>query len=424
MAEQPPARLRGRRVALHVSGGIALVKVPELITRLRREGAEVRVAMTPTATALISPTTLQALSGQPVAWRLPTPRGGRRSAEEAAPGHGMAHLQLASWAELQLVAPATASTLARLALGLADDVVSATLLASPAPLLLAPAMETGMWRAAATQANLATLRGRGASVVGPVSGRLASGREGEGRMAEPGEILEAALALLSPAGPMRGWEVLVTAGGTREPIDPVRFLGNRSSGRMGLRLAAEAARRGALVRLVSTVPQPDLPEGVELIPVETGEEMLRACLRLLPRARLLLMAAAVADYRLERPSERKLHRSEAPELELRLVANVDVLAELSRARPRDCLVVGFAAETEDVRRRGEEKLRRKGCDLLVANQVGGERSAMGGDHAAATLLATDGRVTELAWEPKAEIAARILDEAERLAARVRPAAPD
>lgn len=414
MVELGRARLAGRRIAVHVSGGIALVKVPELITRLRREGAEVRVAMTPTATSFISPTTLQALSGHAVAWRLPRQRGERGRGPEVDPGHGMAHLELSSWAEFHLLVPATASSLARLALGLADDVVSATLLASSAPILVAPAMESGMWRSPATQANLATLRARGVEVVGPVRGRLASGREGEGRMAEAEQILEALLERLS-AGALRGWRVLVTSGGTREPIDPVRYLGNRSSGRMGWALAQAAARRGAEVELVTSAEGDFERSRVTVTRVETAAEMLACCLERLPGCRLVLMAAAVADFRVAEPLAHKLHREGRGELELRLVANPDVLQELLRARPPGCLLVGFAAETEEVRERGLEKLRRKSCDLIVANQVAGERSAMGGDFAAASLFARDGVSSEFPFGPKSELAERILEEALRLA---------
>jgi len=413
MAEEMRPELSRRRVAVHVAGGVAVVKVPELITLLRRQGAEVRVAMTPSATSFISPTTLRALSGNPVAWRLFPARGSARSVDDET-GHGMAHLDLATWADCHLVVPATASTLARLALGLADDVVSATLLATAAPIVVAPAMETGMWHNPATQQNLAVLVARGARVVGPVSGRLASGRLGEGRLAEPAEILAATLLVLRPQGPLRDWEVLVTAGGTREPIDPVRYLGNRSSGKMGERLAAEAANRGAVVHLVTAAEAaPELP-GVETVRVETADQMLRACLALLPSARLVLMAAAVADFRVEQPSSRKLHRRSQPVLELRLVPNVDILARLTADRPAGCLIVGFAAETEGVARGGLAKLKRKGCDMIVANPVGGEHSAMGGDMAEATLLTRSGRTIELDWRPKSAIAAAILDEAERL----------
>jgi phosphopantothenoylcysteine decarboxylase/phosphopantothenate--cysteine ligase len=416
MPDQVGQQLGGRKVAVHVCGGVAVVKVPHLITSLRGQGAEVRVAMTPSATAFISPTTLQALSGNPVAWRLFPAKGRARDAgtDEPHGGHGMPHIDLSSWAECHLVAPATASSLARLATGLADDVVSSTLLATTAPIILAPAMETGMWRNPATQQNLATLISRGALVVGPVSGRLASGRHGEGRMAEPEAILAATLRLLRPNGPLRGWEVLVTSGGTREPVDPVRYLGNRSSGKMGERLAAEAASRGASVRLVTAVEREiELPT-VEITRVDTAEEMLQACLAVLPTTRLLLMAAAVSDFRVEEPAPSKLHRTMQPELQLRLVPSVDVLARLIAERPPDCLVVGFAAETEDVAERGREKLERKGCDMVVANLVAGAHSAMGGDMAEATVLSRDGRTLELAWQPKAAIAAAILDEAQRL----------
>ncbi|MFZ0169930.1 MAG: bifunctional phosphopantothenoylcysteine decarboxylase/phosphopantothenate--cysteine ligase CoaBC [Candidatus Dormiibacterota bacterium] len=417
MADLIGRQLSGRKVVVHVCGGVAVVKVPELITALRGQGAEVRVAMTPSATSFISPTTLQALSGNPVSWRLFPAKGRAREAGLVEPmeGHGMAHIDLSTWADCHLVVPATASTMARLALGLADDVVSSTLLATRAPFILAPAMESGMWRNPATQQNLATLVGRGALVVGPVSGRLASGRDGQGRMAEPEAILAATLRLLRPEGPLRGWEVLVTSGGTREPIDPVRYLGNRSSGKMGERLAAEAASRGATVRLVTAVEADiDLPM-VEITRVETAEEMLQACLASLPATRLLLMAAAVADFRVKKFSASKLHRSRLLEPQLRLIPTVDVLARLIAERPPGCVVVGFAAETEQVVERGKEKLERKGCDMVVANPVAGEHSSMGGDMAEATLLTRDGRTRELAWQPKAAIAAAILDEAERLA---------
>jgi phosphopantothenoylcysteine decarboxylase/phosphopantothenate--cysteine ligase len=326
----------------------------------------------------------------------------------------MVHLDLASWADCHLVVPATASTLARLAAGLADDVVSSTLLATTAPIVVAPAMETGMWRNPATQQNLATLVVRGAQVVGPVSGRLASGRIGEGRLAEPTEILAATLRVLRPEGPMRGWEVLITAGGTREPIDPVRYVGNRSSGKMGNQLALAAAARGATVHLITAADAACELSGVDIVRVETADEMLRVCRDLLPSVRLILMAAAVADFRVEHPASRKLHRQDYSELELRLVPNVDILARLIADRKEGCLVVGFAAETEDVARRGLAKLEQKGCDIIVANPVSGDHSAMGTEMAEATLLVRGGRTIELDWRPKSEIAAAILDEVLRL----------
>lgn len=385
---------------VHVCGGIAAVKAPELITGLRKEGAEVRVVMTAAATAFVAPLALQALSGHPVA------HPGRGAAVDEA---GMPHIDLSAWADCHLVAPATATTIARLAVGLADDLVSATLLATRAPVLLAPAMETGMWENPATQANLGKLRSRGLHLVGPLSGRLASGREGMGRMAEPDQLLEAARLLVEPRRELAGVGVLVTAGGTREPIDPVRYLGNRSSGRMGLELARAAQRRGATVHLVTCAELDGSPAGVAVVTVETAQEMLAACRKLIPEVSLLLMAAAVADYRMAHPSEQKMHRSERPTLQLELVANVDVLGELLAERPAACKVVGFAAETEDFRRRGREKLVAKGCDLLVANPVSGEHSAMGGEEAEAVVLYPDGREVELPYAPKSLIAGRILD---------------
>lgn len=417
-----PPDLAGLRIAVHLSGGIAVVKVPELITRLRKRGAEVRVAMTASATRLIPPATMRALSGHPVAVRLVPPRRGCPP-DEMTEGHGMVHLDLAGWADAHLVAPATAATLARLALGLAEDVVSATVLASDRPLLLAPAMETRMWRQPATQANLRTLRERGAGLVGPGSGRLASGEAGEGRMAEPEEIVAALVGMVRRRTSMAGWRVLVTAGGTREPIDPVRFLGNRSSGRMGAALAAAAAGRGAVVDLVTAAQcQPELP-GVDLVRVETAAEMRQACLARLATARLVLMAAAVADFRPERASAEKLHRADHPQLELRLVATPDLLSELGQRRPPGCLLVGFAAETARVAEGGRAKLRAKGCDLVVANPVSGEHSAIGGEMAEAVLVFRNYPDVVLGWQPKRLLAEQVLDHVEELAPTAAAAAP-
>ncbi|MGH7610619.1 MAG: bifunctional phosphopantothenoylcysteine decarboxylase/phosphopantothenate--cysteine ligase CoaBC [Candidatus Dormibacteria bacterium] len=402
--------LAGRRIALLLSGGIAVVKVPELVTRLRKAGAEVRVGLTPTAARLIPAATLRALSGHPVHSRL-LPRGPLEGGDDD--GHGMVHLDLAHWADTRVVAPATASTLARLAVGLAEDVVSATVLAGQGPLLLAPAMEAHMWRQPATQANLRLLCERGATVVGPVAGRLASGALGEGRMAEPKAIVEAIRALGRASSSMAGWKVLVTAGATREPIDPVRYLSNRSSGRMGRALAAAAQARGAQVALVTAAPGPQ-EEGVEVVPVETATEMLAACTQRLPSLRLLLMAAAVADFRPQHPSPEKLHRAGQETLELHLVANPDLLQQLVRERPPDCITVGFAAETGDLAAAGRAKLRQKGCDLIVANPVTGEHSAMGGEMAEAVLVFRDRPDLALPWQPKRQLAEGILDQVERL----------
>jgi len=402
-------RFADLRVVVHVCGGIAAVKVPGLITELRREGADVRVALTDAASKFVTPLSLQALAGHPVHQRLLV-------AGEELEGAGMPHLDLSGWADLHLVVPATASTLARMAAGLADDVVSSTLLAARGPVLVAPAMETAMWNHPATAANCELLRQRGVHFVGPVSGRLASGREGVGRMADAGEIMAAAAALVCPPGPLAGIRVLVTSGGTREPIDPVRYLGNRSSGRMGMSLAEAAAERGAEVVLVTTADLLPRVAGVEVERVETAEQMLEAVLHRLPRTELLLMAAAVADFRLKRPYASKIHRSDTPDLVLDLVPTVDVLAEVLRRRSEGCRVVGFAAETEDVGRRGRAKLAAKNCDMLVANPVSGEHSAMGGQNAEALVLLADGREVEIPWNSKDEVAVRVLDLAQELLA--------
>lgn len=392
---------------MHVCGGIAAVKVPELISSLRREGADVRVALTPAATSFISPLSLRALAGHPV-------HLGLLEVDDTLEGAGMPHLELAGWADIHLVVPATASTLARMAAGIADDVVTSTLLATTAPVLVAPAMETNMWEHPATRANCALLTQRGVHFVGPVSGRLASGKEGEGRMAEPAAILAAAASLLVEPGPLAGLDVLITSGGTREAVDPVRYLGNRSSGRMGLCLAEEAAWRGASVHLVTAADLSPSSPAVAVSRVETAEQMREAALTVLPKVRLVLMAAAVADYKVARPAQSKLHRGEVPQLQLDLVPTVDVLAAILDKRRSGCLVVGFAAETEDVRERGLAKLARKGCDMLVANPVFGDHSAMGGDSAEGIALMADGREISLPWASKEEVAKRIIDLAQGL----------
>jgi phosphopantothenoylcysteine decarboxylase/phosphopantothenate--cysteine ligase len=392
-------------VLLHVSGSIAAYKACEIVTLLRKRGAEVRVAMTHAATRFVSPMTFQSLSGHAVAADIWEPGEGGVAA------HGMAHLGLGAWAELQVAAPASADLLARLALGLADDAVTSTALACAAPLLLAPAMETRMWEHPATQAHLATLRSRGAFLVAPQSGRLASGEEGMGRMAEPGHIVDACATLLGPAGgrmpgPLAGRRLLITAGGTREPIDPVRYLGNRSSGRMGNALAVEALCQGARVTLVTTAGPPPAHPGLDVVEVSTAAEMLEAVRAGLRGADVLVMAAAVADYRPAAQSPRKLKKRDAP-LHLELVPTVDVLSEVREDAARQgVMVVGFAAETDDLLANARAKLERKGLELIVANDVG---VGMGGEENAVVVIAREGVVAELARAPKTEIARRLLE---------------
>lgn len=394
------ADLGGRRVVLHVSGSIAAYKACEIVTLLRRRGAEVRVAMTEAATRFVSPMTFQSLSGHAVAADPWEPGEGGLAA------HGMAHLGLGGWAEVQVAAPASADLLARLALGLAGDAVTSTALASAAPLLLAPAMETRMWEHPATAAHLATLRSRGAVVVGPHPGRLASGEEGMGRMAEPDEVVEACAALLLGAAALAGRRLLVTAGGTREPVDPVRYIGNRSSGRMGNALAAEALGLGASVTLITTLPPPPPRPGLEVVEVATAAEMLDAVRERLGGADVLVMAAAVADYRPAEPSPRKLKKDGAG-LRLDLVPTADILTTLrDRAAELGVMVVGFAAETDDLLANARDKLQRKGLELIVANDVA---VAMGGEESAVTVLGREGVVAEVTRAPKAQVARAVLE---------------
>jgi phosphopantothenoylcysteine decarboxylase/phosphopantothenate--cysteine ligase len=344
------------RVLLGVSGGIAAYKACEIIRLLRRNGHEVRVVPTPNALEFVSALSLQTLSGHPVRTDLFS------STEESE----ISHIDLADWAEVVVIAPATASLLARLANGLADDLLSTACLATRAPMLVAPAMNVNMYEHPATQANLEVLAKRGVRIVGPDRGELACGWEGPGRLAAVDEIV-AAVERLTVEPSFAGEVLLVTAGPTNEPVDPVRVLTNRSSGRMGFALAQEAARRGAEVTLVAGPVQLPTPPGVERVDVETAEEMRGAVLEGLERATIVIKTAAVSDYRVESPAKQKLKRGSDPRV-LQLVPNPDILAEVARQKGTRT-VVGFAAETENVLEYARGKLEQKGCDLIVANDV-------------------------------------------------------
>ncbi len=394
-----------RRVLLAVSGGIAAYKVPELVRLLDGAGLAVRCALTEAAVRFVSPLVLQTLTREPVRSDLLDP------GEEGQIGH----IDLADQADIVVVAPATANLLARMASGLADDLVSTLLLATRAPVLVAPAMNVNMWEHPATRANVATLRERGVHFVGPDAGALACGWEGAGRMAEPAAIAAALERLLGPAS-LAGERVVISAGGTREPIDAVRAIVNRSSGKMGFALAAEAARRGAQVLLVAGPSALPTPAGVERIDVETALEMRSAVEAAFARASVAIMAAAVADFRPAAPLAGKLKKEDLPDgagLELSLVRNPDILAELARERG-DRVVVGFAAESEDVIPAARRKLARKGCDLLVANDVSRPDAGFESDQNAVVLLTPDGDVEELPLLDKREVAARIWDRIEKL----------
>jgi phosphopantothenoylcysteine decarboxylase/phosphopantothenate--cysteine ligase len=403
--------MQRRRVLVAVGGGIAAYKIPELVRELGRHGHEVRCALTRAAGEFVAPLVLQTLTGQEVRRELFDPGAEGR----------IGHVELADWAELVIVAPATADLLARMAAGLADDLVTTVLLATRAPVLVVPAMNVNMWDHPATRANVARLRERGVAFLGPEDGALACGWEGTGRMAEPAAIAARAARELGPHS-LAGERVLVTAGGTREPVDAVRALTNRSSGKMGYAIAAEAVRRGAEVVLVSGPTALDAPAGVRRVAVETALEMREAVQREAAGSGIVVMCAAVADFRPARPAARKIKKEDlaaGQPLQLELVQNPDILAELCSAPREGRVIVGFAAESHDVVEAARRKLRRKGCDLLVANDVSGEDSGFESDHNAVVLLSADGEAEELPRLPKSEVAGRILDRVEKLRAERR-----
>jgi phosphopantothenoylcysteine decarboxylase/phosphopantothenate--cysteine ligase len=351
--------LERKKILLGVTGGIAAYKSAVLLRALQQQGAEVRVVMTRAAQAFVAPLTFQALSGHRVYTELLDP------AQEAA----MDHISLARWADLILVAPATANCLARLAQGLADDLLSTLCLAATAPIVLAPAMNQAMWRNSATQANVQTLSERGVQLWGPDQGDQACGETGPGRMLEAEALCQKAVNFLSQ-GPLREVRVLMTAGGTREPIDPVRFVGNRSSGKMGYALAEAMRDLGATVSLVSGPVALTPPAGVDWIGIETAQQMYTAVMQRITECNIFIGVAAVADYRPKSAAEQKI-KKQAETLRLELVRNPDILAEVA-ALERPPFTVGFAAETERVEDFAEAKRRDKGIDLIAANQVGGE----------------------------------------------------
>jgi phosphopantothenoylcysteine decarboxylase/phosphopantothenate--cysteine ligase len=387
-----------RTVVLGVGGGIAAYKACELARLVVKGRGTVRVAMTRAATRFVAPLTFQALSGAPVLVDLLDP-----SAEQA-----YGHLGLARQADLLAIAPATADLIARLRAGMGDDAVTTTALAVSCPVLVAPAMNVRMWRSPAVQENLAALRARGWHVVGPASGELADGDVGEGRLAEPAEIALAASRLLGNLD-LAGRRVLVTAGPTREPIDPVRFISNPSSGKMGYALASVAARRGAEVVLVSGPTLLEDPPHVRTVRVETAEQMARAVEAEAGDMDLFVGAAAVSDYRPKTPSPGKIKKGEGDE-RLELTRTPDILAGLGQrfaGKPQAPVLVGFAAETEEVIARAREKLKGKRCDLVVANKVGGPGAGFGGDTNRVALVSA----TELAEieGPKERVAEAIFD---------------
>jgi len=398
-AESP---LAGARVLLGVSGGIAAYKAAELARELQRAGAEVQPLLTAAAEQMVSRATFAALTGR----RVPASVWDDPAAVE--------HVALARWGQVLVVAPATAHTLARLAAGLADDLLTNVALAFDGPVVVAPAMHTEMWEHPATRANLATLTGRGVRVVPPASGPLTSGDVGPGRLAELDDLVAGVAAALAPARTLAGTRLLVSLGGTREPLDPVRYLGNRSSGRMGAAIVAEAVARGAEVTAVAAATTVDPPAGARLVRVDTAQQLYDAVLAAADDQDVLVMAAAVADFRPKRVAEGKLKKDQGvPEVVLE--PTPDTLAELGRRRRPDQVLVGFAAETGDHLAGARRKLEAKRLDLVVLNHVEGAHSAFGADDADAYLVDAD-TVEELPRTSKAAIAARLLDRVEALRA--------
>jgi len=371
--------LGGQRILLGVSGGIAAYKAADLARRLQEAGAEVQVVMTESAQQFVTALTFQALTGRPV----------RTSLWDLAAEAAMGHIELARWASAILIAPASADLLARLAHGLANDLLTTVCLASESPVTVVPAMNRVMWANAATQANVATLRARGIAVLGPGEGDQACGEVGAGRMLEPLQIV-AALAGPDSRLPLRGKKVLISAGPTYEDLDPVRYLGNRSSGKMGFALASEAAAMGAQVTLVAGPVSLATPANVRRIDVRRAAQMRDAVLAALPGQDIYIGAAAIADYMPAETQPRKIKKS-AQSLSLELVRTPDILSEVAAHAQRPSLVVGFAAETNDLEKHAREKLRAKALDLIAANDVSAAGIGFESEDNALTVFSADAR---------------------------------
>jgi phosphopantothenoylcysteine decarboxylase / phosphopantothenate---cysteine ligase len=395
------------RITLGVTGGVAAYKAAELVRRLQQDGFTVQVVMTRGAREFVTPLTFAALSGQKVITDLFAESGGEANLESA-----IEHIAVAQRTDLLLVAPATADILAKFARGIADDFLTTLYLASTAPVVVAPAMNVNMWNHAATQENIEMLRARGVHIVDPDEGYLACGMTGSGRLAGQEQIVAAVREVLSVKRDLEGQTVLVTAGPTCEDLDPVRYLTNRSSGKMGYAVAEAAALRGARVILVSGPTSLETPAGVERIDVRSAAEMYRAVLETFADSSIAIFAAAVADYRPAEMLEQKIKRDKGP-IRLTLEPNPDIIAAVAQNKG-DRLVVGFAAETERVAENARKKLAAKNADLIVANDVTAEGAGFDHDTNIVTLFARDGRDLPLPRMSKKEVAQRILDEAIRL----------
>jgi phosphopantothenoylcysteine decarboxylase / phosphopantothenate---cysteine ligase len=395
------------RITLGVTGGVAAYKAAELVRRLQQDSFAIQVVMTRGAREFITPLTFAALSGQKVITDLFAESSGEANLESA-----IEHIAVAQRTDLLLVAPATADILAKFARGIADDFLTTLYLASTAPVVVAPAMNVNMWNHAATQENVEMLRARGVKIVDPDEGYLACGMTGAGRLASQEQIVAAVRETLHFRRDLEGQTVLVTAGPTCEDLDPVRYLTNRSSGKMGYAVAEAASRRGARVILVSGPTSLDAPAGVQRINVRTADEMHHAVMENFPESSIAIFAAAVADYRPVQTLDQKIKRNKEP-LTLSLEATPDILASVARNKG-DRLVVGFAAETQRVAENARKKLAAKNADMIVANDVTAEGAGFDHDTNIVTLFARDGRDLPLPRMSKSEVAQRILDEVVRL----------
>jgi len=386
--------LKEKTIVLGVTGSIAAYKVVAIASQLTQLGARVGVIMTKAATEFVTPLTFQAITGRPVVTEM----------FSLSSGFSIEHISLAE-ADVIVVAPATANTIAKLAVGMADDMLCATVLASKAPVIVAPAMDANMFENPVTQDNLSKLKARGFIVVGPVSGRLASGKEGLGRLADATDIIGNICQVLGKNGDLAGKHIVVTAGGTQEPIDPVRCITNRSSGKMGYALAEAARDRGAKVTLITTPTSLTKPVGIKIIPVCTAQEMRQAVGDAASQADALIMAAAVADYRPVSPAEDKIKKEEA-RLTLELERTPDILGSVKG----DFIKVGFAAEGSNLVENAKQKLQQKKLDLIVANDITAKDSGFGADSNRVTIIDKDGKVESLPLLPKRQVAEKVLDK--------------
>ncbi len=396
-------RVFPRKVLLGVTGGIAAFKTPLLVRALVKAGAEVQVVMTRAAHDFVTPLTLSTVSGRPVLTELISGEGTWND-----------HVHLARWADVMLVAPATANTLGKMAHGLCDDLLLACYLSATCPVFVVPAMDLEMFRDAGTQTNLNTLRHRGVRTIGPDSGELASGLSGEGRMTEPDAIVDALIAALFGGSKLAGKRMLINAGPTQEAIDPVRYIGNRSTGKMGFALAEEAALRGALVELVAgpVSLKTDRP-GITRTDVVSAAQMAAACKERFPQAEIAILSAAVADWRPAQSAEQKMKKSNNL-VPLQLEPTEDILAWMGANKLQGQVLVGFALETNDERAHAQGKLERKNLDLIVLNSLRDAGAGFGHDTNRVTLIGRDTNATELPLMSKAETARHILDQIERL----------